>query len=323
MKKKNWTWAMIMAASGLLLFKPLFAENLELRPRVETGLVNYSFQIGACSLSVSPEYGEATAKNEAQDKLELSDNMGYIGGGVTLFSGRWFVDLSARTLFDGNDITGARHSRYVEQSQMLETNDAEYSGQFDHQGQAVSVGYALGQRLSVYAGYKWAEANVEMTFAGPWSLLDVSDNATHVGEGQFFGEDRITFNYEGPFIGVIHGWSFDQEGFFKGLASVNLGLAYLTSDLQLERTYTRQMLRSDGQDLSEPISDTGTVTETSEGDTLGITVGLNWNGLTPIKGLTYSVGISGYRYQFDSDDDVQSGIRETTVDMKIGLAYLF
>lgn len=327
MSRKNSIQAFILMFCGLFFFKPAsYAGNLEIRPRIETGTVNYSFEIGTVSSSLAPHYGQTSGANNTQDKREFTDTMGFVGGGLTLFSGRWFIDLSAQSVLEGKDRTSGMVSQYDEEVQggFLFAADLEYSGKFDHQGQAVSVGYALNKRLSVFAGYKWAQTDLEMVFEGPLSIRFI-DQFTTIG--RLYGEENVEFEYAGPFLGITHGWPIDQGRLWNGLISANMGVAFLSSDMQQKQnsTWRLEYKYDDSGDwvYTEPLIVNDHQTAKSKGKTLGITLGLSWNGMTPISGLTYTVGLSGYRYQFDSDDPSQPDIRETTVNLKLGVAYLF
>lgn len=332
MSRKNGMRVFILILSGWLCGQSLsYAGDLEMRPRIETGAINYAFEMGTLSKSVAPAHGQTTGENQTQDKLEFSDTMAFAGGGLTLFAGRWFLDLSLQTVFEGEDRTSGMQSQFVEY-----TNDAEngaliaaaleYAGTLDHQEQAVSVGYLLNKRLSVYAGYKWAKTHLDMVFNGPISLRFI-DQATYLG--QMYGEEQVEFEYAGPFIGVTHGWLVNDQSVWNGLISANLGIAFLSSDMQrvqnettrLERVYNDEY--PNGGDFYDPIVITDRETENSGGETFGITFGLSWNGATPIQGLTYAVGASAYRYQFDSDNSSLTDVRETSINLKLGLAYLF
>ncbi|MEE9412108.1 MAG: hypothetical protein V3V22_03545 [Methylococcales bacterium] len=59
----------------------------------------------------------------------------------------------------------------------------------------------------------------------------------------------------------------------------------------------------------------------SKGDSIGFSFGVTWRGLTPVEGLTYSVGASGYRYEFDSNN--AADFNETQARVDFGLAYAF
>jgi hypothetical protein len=52
-------------------------------------------------------------------------------------------------------------------------------------------------------------------------------------------------------------------------------------------------------------------------------LGLDWRGATPIGNLAYCIGVSGYRYNFNSDDSSFPDISETSVIFKVGLSYAY
>lgn len=249
--------------------------------------------------------------------------MSFVGWGATLFINRLFIDLSGQYAFDGSDRTTVSQSQYTEQTE----NDTslfvavmpEYHGQFDRTDHAVSVGYAVTKRFSVFAGYKWTENDLDRSFEGPFSVLEM-DN--WVANGRVKGEEVVKFQYEGPFIGVAHGWTIDRFSIFEGMASVNVGIAHLNSKLNEDEKGTTQIDSLKGQPI-EPFVETYSVAREIKGDTMGLTLGLNWRGMTSIRNLSYSFGISGYRYRFDSDDSDASDINETAVTFKIGLTYTF
>ena len=60
----------------------------------------------------------------------------------------------------------------------------------------------------------------------------------------------------------------------------------------------------------------------TKGDALGLKVSLSWHGVTPWKGLSYVLGISAYRYEFDADGK-SSNMNETATNLKMGLSYVF
>lgn len=62
----------------------------------------------------------------------------------------------------------------------------------------------------------------------------------------------------------------------------------------------------------------------TKGDALGFTLGVGWRGTTAVEGLSYFMGVSGYRYEFEADDSPdQSDINETAILYKAGLSYAF
>jgi hypothetical protein len=63
-------------------------------------------------------------------------------------------------------------------------------------------------------------------------------------------------------------------------------------------------------------------------DTVGWTLGITWRGLTPIKNITYSLGLNGYQYRFDADNssnvnETLPNVTETEVNLRAGVVYSF
>ncbi|MEJ2202132.1 MAG: hypothetical protein P8X63_14120, partial [Desulfuromonadaceae bacterium] len=184
---------------------------------------------------------------------------------------------------------------------------------------AISAGYAVSRRFSVYAGYKWAAVDLDLTTEGSVGWLNI-DN--WLASGRFEGEQHEKFRYEGPFVGVTHGWQIDHPGFLKGLISAKVALAFLSSKFSTNQKASITYDSINGVAI-EPIVDTFDVKEDIKGDTLGMTLGFDWHGMTAIKNLSYWIGLSGYRYSFDSVDSYTADIRETAVIFKAGLACVF
>lgn len=322
---------LIIAAILLFFFDQINAADFELHPRLETGVMFYSIEIDAESQAIPTAPNETSGYNKTQKEIEFSDTMPFVGCGATFFVNRFFVDLSSQYTSDGKDHAEVSGSEYLEQSSygtsLFSSEVIKYHSKFDRTDNAVSVGYAVTHRFSVFVGYKWAVTDLDTTFDGPFSLLSIDDWGTSssdnwLAHGNIVGEEHQKFKYQGPFIGIAHGWSVERFSIFQGLFSVNAGLAHLDSKLSRNRYSTLSVYLLNGQEI-EPIVSTSQENREIKGQALGLTVGLGWRGMTSLKNLSYSIGISGYRYQFDSDDSDASDINETAVTFKIGLAYAF
>jgi hypothetical protein len=323
MKRLDTPSIVIVVSSIFFLFKLTYAADFQFQPRLETGVSLYSIDIGGIHQSVQAMPGGSTGGNLTQQKIEFRDIMNYVGGGTTLFINRLFVDLGMQYSFDGNDRTHASWSIYMEDdgsgSSFFESADPEYRGEFNRQDLAVSVGYAITDRFSIFVGYKWAELDLDTTFEGPYSLVNID---YYVGHGSITGEEHLQFKYEGPFVGVTHGWQIDWSSKYIGLFSVNIGLARLNCQLNQDQKGNIRVDSVNGIDI-EPINAPYTYSNEVKGETLGLTLALGWCGITQIKHLTYSVGISGYRYQFDLDESSYQEISELSLICKVGIAYAF
>jgi hypothetical protein len=323
MKKLNSFSIVLVVSSIFFLFKPTYAVDFQLQPRLETGVSLYSIEIGGTHQTVQAMPDGSTGGSLTQQKIEFKDTMNFVGGGTTLFIHRLFVDLGMQYSFDGNDRTDSSWSIYVEDdgegSSFFESADSEYRGEFNRQDLAVSMGYAITDRFSVFVGYKWAELDLDTTFEGPYGLVNID---YYVGHGSMTGEEHLQFKYEGPFVGVTHGWQIDWSSKYIGLFSVNIGLARLNCKLNQDQKGNLRVDSVNGFDI-EPINEPYTYHNEVKGETSGLALALGWHGITSIKHLTYSVGISGYRYQFDLDESSYQEISESSLICKVGIAYAF
>jgi hypothetical protein len=324
MKKKRQAKKILIIAAILLLFlNPTYAMDFDFQPRIETGVMSYSLEQDATSISIPTDIDDASGYNIAEDEIEFSSTMPFVGGGATLFVNRLFVDLSGQYTFEGSDNVQVASSTYIEQDEdnfsSFATVVSKYDAHLDRTDHAVSVGYAVTKRFSVFAGYKWAAINLDATHEGPIGILYINNGILY---GRMVGEVHTKLKYEGPFVGVAHGWQIDRIPIFEGMLSINVGLAHLNSKLSWHQNDAVHIDSLNGREI-EPIDLSTTQTDEIKGRTLGLTLGLNWSGVTSIKTLSYSMGISGYRYQFDSDDSNSPNISETTVTLKLGLTYAF
>jgi len=318
--KKKILASVITLITGCLLFLPkTYASILGFHPRLEAGLMYYSIELAALSETTLPNAGDTSGRNFGYDKIEFSDNMGFVGGGATLFINRLFVDLSAQYTAEGNARSQDSLSEYNEATNSLTTIISEDEAQFDRTDRALSIGYAITRRFSVYAGYKWATLHLNNTFNGQVTYLKIDD---YVLSGSISGVDHYKFEYDGPFVGLANGWEMGHGGFFNGLISAKLALAYLNSKLLQSETGTAIFNSFSGTEVDPrfvPLDEKKTI----KGTTWGLALGLDWRGATPIGNLAYCIGVSGYRYNFNSDESTFSDISETSVIFKVGLGYAY
>jgi hypothetical protein len=326
MRRKICVLCLIIIIGSLLFFQhPVFAVDCDFQPRIETGVMSYSFEQSANSESVPSGINNTSGYNQTREEIEFNTTMGFVSAGAALFVNRLFVDLSGQYTLEGSDHMTVAESEFYENESNSNLSTytstvADYDAQLDRSDHAVSVGYAINKQFCIFAGYKWAMIDLDTTIGGSFSMLAI-DNM--VLNGQITGSEDVEFKYEGPFIGVAHGWQIDAASICQGLMSVNAGLAHLNSKLSRRRSLNLRVESMNGQDV-EPVDMPPVIlTEEIKGVTLGLTLGLNWRGTTPFKTLSYSLGISGHRYQFHSDDSISPDISETVVRFKFGLTYVY
>jgi hypothetical protein len=316
------------------------AGPFSVQPRLDIGVMAYSFESEAVSsTSLTEPVAFNNGGNATQEAFEYNDNLIFVGAGGTFFLKRLFLDLSGQYAFDGQDsetagISGFQMTSYDDSVYPhFLASDPVYDARFDRMELAASLGYAIGSRTSLFAGYKWTRTHFDTSYEGTYSAIlyasgsDLGDEDIKYG-GRMWGDAEYDFEYQGPFIGVVQGWDIRPYRWFQGVFTANLALAYLQSKLVVEKQSGNVSVTwIDDQQVPETVGsiEGGGFTNRfdTEGRTLGLTMGVAWRGTTAVDGLSYTMGIHGYRYEFDTKNNNQSDINETTVVYKFGLAYAF
>lgn len=339
MKRKIYTsYAALLFWAMVFCFCTANAADLSFQPRLEAGVMYYSFESEAVSITQASDPVAFNAPgNFTQQAFKYGDNLPFIGVGGTFYLNRFFLDLSGQYAFDGKDRETISYSSFGYSYNDELTYFGHYVAQpthnasFERRDMAVSLGYAFTRQFSLFVGYKKAKTEFTTLFEGPMNAVydDVDPDRDFSSGILIWGEDDYSFEYEGPFVGAIYGWDFSQGRIIKGMLTANLALAHLEGEVVLnqQRGYMR-LIWLDDQQFSESITlslENGGMANRydSKGSTLGFTIGVGWRGLTALEGLSYFIGISGYRYEFDADNDEQSDINETAVVYKGGLCYTF
>ncbi|MCP5019872.1 MAG: hypothetical protein GY938_31995, partial [Ketobacter sp.] len=134
------------------------------------------------------------------------------------------------------------------------------------------------------------------------------------------------FEYDGPFIGAVYQWDANMA-FFKGTLTANIAAAFLDGEVSVDKQVASITINKFNGDSVPPVTaePPGGFSNVfiSDGDTLGLTFGMSWRGVTPVDGLNYSVGVSGYKYEFDADKKRNADIDEFAVLLKAGISYAF
>jgi hypothetical protein len=346
MKKRHPSWgkldtlrAATLTCVIMFMWAPVVAGDVSFQPRLEAGLMHYSFESEAINehqLSLPVPLNSGTGYT--QNAFEYSDTLPFIGVGGTFFLNRFFLDFSGQYAYNGEDTTPIIYSAYAIDSIDFDTPyvntyfmamDTSHTASIDRRDMAVSLGCALTRRLSLFAGYKWAETHFDTAYQGRYSAVDYNSDSVLDGSsaGRIWGEANYRFEYAGPFVGAVQSWECGQGGFLDGMLTANLALAHLEGKVVLERMDQYLVLESmDGQPVPEVIrhvGESGSVRINTKGDTWGLTMGIGWRGRTAVEGLSYFLGLNGYRYEFGAEENNQSDINETAVILKAGLAYIF
>lgn len=330
MKMKN--YALNVATLGyviLLMFRTAMAGEVSFQPRLETGTIYYAFESEAMNkTNVSKPVPGQVGSNFTQEAFEYEGYMPFIGAGATLFVNNFFLDLCAQYASGGHDTTPIQYSAYSSDPNGFIAVDTSDTASFDRSDAAVSVGYAFTRHFNLFAGYKWARTRFDTTLEGRLTFIRYKTGGEDFyAAGHYRGEADYRFKYEGPFLGVIHSWDCSRCRLLKGKFTVNLALARLSGRVESENqdqfftidSINGQPVPEDTLQVQNPIS----ARLDTKGDARGLAFGVGWRGTTALEGLSYALGISGYRYEFDAEDGRESDINETALTYKIGLAYVF
>lgn len=330
------TYAAGLSLSVLFFFSTVIAAEFSFQPRLEVGVMQYAFESGSIGATI-PSESVNSGFNFSQQAFEYSDTLLVYGGGCTFFMGHFFLDFNGQFAVNGDDSAMASFSGFSSATEMEGTYtayfaaDPLYEVSFDRTDIAASIGYAFSRHFSIFAGYKRAKTEFDATYQGPFSMVVYDDGGTipfdSIG-GRIWGDAKFNFEYEGPFVGAIHGWDFGQDYYFRGVFTASLAIAYLDGKVEVEQRTTNLALSwIDDQQLPDTAMDSmdrGFANRLdTTGEALGYTIGIGWRGTTAVEGLTYSLNVSGYRYEFDTDDRAQSDINETAVVYKAGLSYAY
>jgi hypothetical protein len=119
-------------------------------------------------------------------------------------------------------------------------------------------------------------------------------------------------------VGANYTWGV-KAGSVDGLLAGNIGLAFLNGNVSQSGIVSLRTLDGRVQSVDLDTLNQGTNIGDLNGDTVGLSLGLTWRGFTPVQGLTYSVGLTGYRYDFNSDQ--APDFSESALRFDVGLTY--
>ena len=282
----------IMVITVMVIPFPRVSHALDLtfRPRLESGMEYYKFKID----NVFRITGQGSSVSASQ--VEMEDWMPIISGGFTVVANRFYVDLSGLKAFNGEDDIKRNSSTSFPGGTAI--GKVKGDGDFDRWEYSLSLGYLVTDNLSVFAGYR--ESKTDLKF----------NSSVSTQEGDFLGTTKIKSDFEqdGPFIGASYGWHINKS-VFKGVLSGSIAFAALDGDFKINSVsgdFTKDQLPDDS----------------SSGDTTGMKVGFAWTGATPVERLNYTLGVDGYKYEFDANGD-DPDVNETVINLKVGLAYTF
>jgi hypothetical protein len=320
----------VLAATVLIIPQLVSAFEVTVQPRVKTGVMYYEYKQDA--FQSPPRDPDGLFPNTASD-LKYEDWLPFVGGGLSLFFNRFFIDFSIQHAFNGSDSDNFRNSAYltagdfIPSDSVLTTNTNQDADIKRTEG-AISLGYRITDNIALFAGWLKAKTKFDTDLKGDIATFR-TDNLETIPflTGTYTGDLDQKFKYDGPFVGANLSMPI-QLGFLEGALSGNASLAFLDGEVDLDFKnvkITNEFGVTTEFDLQNAAQSQGRGSFSDlDGDAVAIALGLSWTGLTPVAGLTYSVGAYGYRYDFESDDSNETpDFSETQIRFDVGIAYAF
>jgi len=314
-----------------LCMTSLNAREIGVRPRLNVGVMSYDFtqQAKVISATESAE-GAAGVFPSATNEWSASVEPLILRTGFTLFVDRVFFDFDFQYAFSKSDKTNFSTWGLLKQGSLpglsadhLFRFDTQADLEFERTEFAMTLGYALTNQLAIYAGYKRADSDTNFELKGDILAVnadDLSVNSTFTG---FSTQLKQKLDYQGPFLGATYTWNFNKPELEGGLTG-NIGVAFLDGSTSNQGLRNFQISGESGEPLPADVTAIDrppfNLVEL-EGDTVGVSLALSWNGFTPIDGLMYSVGLSNYRYEFNDTNN-----QDFTIDIlrfDTGITYSF
>ena len=268
------------------------AFELKLIPRLNLGVFLYQF-----------EQKPHLSGSISNSGFKLNCIMPFIQSGLTLYTGRAYLDFYAQKAFAGEDRDAITN---VENSPSFSTT---INGDIERQEYSVSTGVSITDNFTMFAGWRMSTTSFDLKY-GSTALAGSMDRF----------EDKVDLDQRGFFIGGAGHLSIETQDRYIGLFTVNVAVGFLESVFVLKNS---KMITSEGQiidsqgSLLKPAGD-------DTGDTMGINIAARWGGEIPnIDGLSYSVSADGYIYTYSPGGESSFDYAEKAVRVGVGLSYLF
>jgi hypothetical protein len=269
---------------------PSKAFELKLIPRLNSGVFLYQFEQKPHLLDASPNSG-----------FKLNSIMPFIQGGLTLYTGRVYLDFYAQKAFAGDDRDTITN---VEDSPSVSTT---INGDIERQEYSISAGVSFTDNFTMFAGWRTSTTSFDLKYG-----------STLAGSMDRF-EDKVDLDQRGLFIGGAGHLSIETQDRYIGLFTVNVAVGFLESVFILKSS---KMITSEGQtidsqeSLLEPAEDVSS-------DTMGLNVAIRWGGEIPkIEGFIYSLSADGYIYTYSPGGENSFDYAEKAARFGVGLSYL-
>ena len=233
MKKKS---MLVLAAIIMIVPQLVSAFEVGVQPRFKTGVMYYQYEQDA--FQSPPRDPQGLFPNTASD-LKYSDWMPFVGGGLTLFAHRFFLDFSIQYAFNGKDSDNTRNQNFLTAGEFITTDsvlttEAKSETDIDRIEGALSVGFKATDNIALFAGWLKAETTFDTSLRGDIATFRIP-NLTPIPflTGTFSGDLKQKLNYNGPFVGTNLTMPI-KKGFLDGALSGLVSIAFLDGEVDLD-----------------------------------------------------------------------------------------
>ncbi len=292
------------------LLLPLTAQaEVSFSGRINTGLVYFS----AKSDAIIPLISNEPIENN------YSDTIPNIGLGGTLSYKKFYADLFyATTIAEGNDPNRSP----VSDPLLPASIETRFNNRFDLDEWRLTIGYSLTNRFSLFAGYLYAGRSLT---TNPDFFLTAAPGFS-VDPTEVQAQASYDYNNKGPFVGFSYGLPLGKGALISSLA---LGYFEREGETRIAATANSTVITApDGSQIPVPATDISVSEEDGGGETTALSFSLRY--LYPLsEKLALEGGFSGYRYTFDSDENLIGGVQRATSNredylfLNLGLRYRF
>lgn len=298
MKTSSSVFALAVSSATLFTSSLVNAQEWSFQPRMNVGVMDYEYKQEDLSTVRSFTITDPATNNKVTvlessslQGVKRSDWLPYIGIGGTLSYDRFFIDIYGLKTATGEQKDLSQYSftnQSIPFSSFSATSESYVKGDsdIDRSQYAISIGYNVIDNLVVYTGYRESKTEFDnrLILEG-YSTGLVNESGIKLNP-IFISPTAIALNQEfkqrGPFIGAAYGWNIMDKGIF----SVNFSIGSFKG--KVKETWSSGTFKID----APPVS----------GDVIGLTLGASWRG-NITDNLGYSLAVSGYNFNYDSDNN--------------------
>lgn len=275
-----------LVALGFMAFAGVGnAVNVAFEPRLEVG-----------ALSIELEQNSFRGKGIINSGFKIESNMPFVGAGATLIMDQFLFDFYLQKAYSEIDVSTTEGNSII--------FDKQLHSELDRDEYHISINHPVGDRGVLFGGYKKSKTGF-------------SENTTRTG--------KPADNQSAAKGDTMRDIDFEQGGFFIGGSYMLTTGKHSTLTIDATLVDLDATLSSSGKDA---ISETGDTTGEKnldyeyEGDAADLILGIMWRRNVG-NNFSYSLGLSGYKHDFDVKESKVPDISESLMRYSLGVSYQY